>query len=73
MSENHLPAMHNSDAVDHPLLRVQCSICCTEVGMCGKREDMQDLLQRAGWRLGANTLCPKCVREKAREFFRKYH
>jgi len=48
------------------LLRVRCSVCCTEVSLVGSRDAFQYLLERRGWRIGIKPLCPDCLKEQAR-------
>lgn len=54
------------------LIRIQCSLCYKEVGHRGHREHAFDLIQKMGWKVGKQIICPQCVEKTARKFFKHY-
>lgn len=83
MNEEYLPPENEQTALIAPesselqtreeFIRIKCSMCSKEVGMGGKREHAFSLIERLGWRVGRDILCPTCVEKTARKFFKRYH
>lgn len=73
-SEAQLPVAVSGDTqVEKPLLRVQCARCYKELGNHGGGwDDTVKLLEALGWRVGREIFCPDCVKERARDFLKKY-
>ena len=54
-------------------MRLNCTTCPNESGMGeGSFEDALVLLERLGWKIRPNLICPNCLKKKSRDYKNKF-